>query len=85
VDVVIFVILAWVIHHHEGLKYPFMTALSLILFISLLAALVSSDAAGNASWMSASNRLIFVGVTTAACAAIWIWPNRLLIHQLVRS
>jgi O-antigen/teichoic acid export membrane protein len=85
VDVFIFVILACVIEHFEGLNYPLLTALVFILLISLLAAGITSGAIGPATWTSAIYRMLFIGATTVACASIWIWPNRLLIHQLVKG
>lgn len=83
-DVAIFMTLALAIHRFEGLNYPVFTALVFILLISVLAAAVASDAVGPASWTSVGYRLIFVGMTAVACAAIWIWPNRSLIHQLAK-
>lgn len=84
-DMTIFVILAWAVHRLDGLNYPLPTALIFILLISALAAGVASGAMALSTWTSVGYRLIFIATTGFACAAIWIWPNRLLIHQLLKG
>jgi O-antigen/teichoic acid export membrane protein len=84
-DVTIFIILAWAVHRLEGLNYPLPTALIFILLISVLAAGVSSGDIAPVNWTSTGYWLIFIAVTGAACAMMWIWPNRVLIHQLAKG
>jgi len=84
-DIVIFVILAWAVQILEGLNYPFATALIFILLISVLAGGVASGVVALSTWSWVGYRLLFIALTGATCAAVWIWPNRFLIHQLVKG
>jgi len=81
IDLLIFCALALIVHHFEGLHYPFLASLVLMLIVFACAAaiatgVVSTDAA------TVGYRLLFAALTGAFCTIIWIWPNRALIRQL---
>jgi len=81
IDVLIFCALAQLVHRFEGLHYPFLASLVLMMIVFAWAAaiatgLVTTDAA------SVGYRLLFAALTGAFCTIIWIWPNRALIQQL---
>lgn len=81
-DLTIFLILAWVVHRLEGLNYPILLCLIVVTAITLLALVVTSHDL-LPLWTSVRDRMFVVASAAAFCAAIWIWPNRALIQELV--
>jgi O-antigen/teichoic acid export membrane protein len=81
-DLSIFLILAWAVHRLEGLNYPIVSCLIVVTAITLLALAVTSHDLVPL-WTSVGDRIAVVASAAACCAAIWIWPNRAVIHELV--
>jgi O-antigen/teichoic acid export membrane protein len=82
VDLLIFLTLALIVHRLEGLHYPFVTSVVLILIVFACTAAIVTGMAGPLNLASIGYRLLFVGATAAFCTIFWIWPNRVLIQQL---
>lgn len=82
IDLLIFFALAVVVHHFEGLHYPFFTSLVLIAVVFAFAASIVTGIVGTPNWASTGYRVFFVALTGVFCTIFWIWPNRALIQQL---
>ena len=81
IDVLIFCALALIVHRFEGLHYPFLASLVLMLIVFASAAAITTGVmTTNAA--SVGYRLLLTVLTAAFCAIVWIWPNRALIQQL---
>ena len=81
-DVGILFCLAWAIRRYEALNYPLLTAVSLIVVLTLLSAWVAMGSPGVGGWQLIGLKAGIVAMIAAMSFAIWIWPRRRLIVQL---
>jgi O-antigen/teichoic acid export membrane protein len=84
-DTTILVALALAIRRFEHVHYPVGTALGLLSLLVGLAVWVGRGGPQLSGERGMLLKIAIVGVSALAVFAIWIWPRRKLIHQIVSN